>query len=546
MSKCSEAKSTLPFSQEIGKESQKSLEEAWTSKLQEAGPPYLDLSIKISEEGRRPLEDSSVKHKIEKFEKHRKRKAEESPKSPDSKPRVTKLARKKKVKRKLNQTQIMLASMNQGIMQEFKKINAKMQDNSEKLNKIEKKAEENSEKLVNLESKTESNEKRIEKLETEIPNQMKDQIGNAMKTIEEKMEEKLEQHIILLQAQIPIENPNITPTASQISPASTSASSGPPPGPPLAEFPALQAQAPAHRVQAPQGGPVVPLPLGQPRVQAQPQTDWAEMAAECLPLQPPPRTQRPRRKDFDNLEKEKINHELTIDEIDYEFEEAPKWVGVVMEEEDWLPYLYEDDRTLAWASILNSDVYFENRVCAIKGKIEVFAKIHTKDMLILDHYVTTTGQVVAWVKTTPNRVQEIIRRAATIRNDRFKTKIFVPKMARARKADIDKTLLDVKKTVPDLRYIIRNGKSDLQVLLRRGVHSRYMEYPIDELGSIAPLSPRQKNQVPDSPTKFDMDKDGFRRVPPSKKTVYRQVALGKDMMIAKITAFIDGFDQKKD
>ena len=185
-------------------------------------------------------------------------------------------------------------------------------------------------------------------------------------------------------------------------------------------------------------------------------------------------------------------------------------------------------------------------MCAIKGKIERYAKIHTRDMLITEHYVTTSGQVVAWLKSTANRVQEILRRAATIRNDNFKTKIFVPKMARARKAEIDKTLLDVKKSLTDLRYIIRNGKSDLQVLLRRGIHGKYMEYPLEKLGSIAPLSPRQKNQVPDSPSKYDTDKDGFTRVPPPKQTVYRQAAIGKDMIVAKIKSFIDGYDKEKD
>ena len=82
--------------------------------------------------------------------------------------------------------------------------------------------------------------------------------------------------------------------------------------------------------------------------------------------------------------------------------------------------------------------------------------------------------------------------------------------------------------------------------MRRGVHGKYMEYPIDQLGSIAPLSPLQKNQVPESPSKFDIDKDGFVRVPPSKKTLYRQAAIGKDMIVTKIKAFIDGFDKETD
>merc|ERR1711954_293899 len=120
-------------------------------------------------------------------------------------------------------------------------------------------------------------------------------------------------------------------------------------------------------------------------------------------------------------------------------------------------------------------------------------------MAISKLYVTTTGQVVAWLKTTPNRVQEIFRRASQIQNNNFKTKVFVPKMARQRKVDIDKTLLEAKKSIKDLRYIIRNGKDDLQVLMKRGNMEKYMEYPIEKLGAIAPLSPKQKKQIPATP-----------------------------------------------
>ena len=130
-----------------------------------------------------------------------------------------------------------------------------------------------------------------------------------------------------------------------------------------------------------------------------------------------------------------------------------------------------------------------------------------------------------------------------MKNDLFKTKIFVPKMARARKVDLDKTLLEAKKTITDLRYIIRNGKQDLQVLVKRGVHGKYMDYPIAKLGAIAPLSPTQKNQVPSSPTKFDTDCEGFVRVPPSKQSIYRQEALDKDLITRKIKAFVDGFPE---
>ena len=100
-------------------------------------------------------------------------------------------------------------------------------------------------------------------------------------------------------------------------------------------------------------------------------------------------------------------------------------------------------------------------------------------------------------------------------------------MARKWKIDLDKILLESKKSVKDLRYIIRNGKNDLKVLLKRGCVEKYLPYPIKKFESIAPLSPMQKNQIPSSPSKFDIEKEGFSRVPPAKQTIYRQTAIEK-------------------
>merc|ERR1711954_484610 len=114
--------------------------------------------------------------------------------------------------------------------------------------------------------------------------------------------------------------------------------------------------------------------------------------------------------------------------------------------------------------------------------------------------------------------------SCTSSEQEFKTKIFVPKLARQRKVDIDKVLLEVKKSVKDLRYIIRNGQNDLQVMLKRGNMGKYMSFPIEKLGEIAPLSPRQKKQIPESLSKFVIENDGFSKAPPSKQSLYRQAA----------------------
>ena len=87
-------------------------------------------------------------------------------------------------------------------------------------------------------------------------------------------------------------------------------------------------------------------------------------------------------------------------------------------------------------------------------------------------------------------------------------------MAREHKADIEKLLLDIKKKVTDLRYIIRNGHNDVQVLLKPGFMGEYRWYPVKKLGSIALLNPTQKNQILSSPSKFKQTKYSFSKGPP--------------------------------
>ena len=97
-----------------------------------------------------------------------------------------------------------------------------------------------------------------------------------------------------------------------------------------------------------------------------------------------------------------------------------------MDEEGWLPNWYEDKLLFPWSTFLHREIYDENCKCAVKGKVELYTKIHANDIVISKMYVTMTGQVVAWVKSTSNRVQEIIRWAAQIKNE-FQNKDMLPK-----------------------------------------------------------------------------------------------------------------------
>ena len=150
------------------------------------------------------------------------------------------------------------------------------------------------------------------------------------------------------------------------------------------------------------------------------------------------------------------------------------------------------------------------------------------------------GQVIAWIESTENRIRELFKRAAQINSKFFKTKVYVPKMARQRKADIDKLLLGIKDKVPDLRYLIRNGHNDLQVLLKRGSSGKYRQFPIDRLGSISPLDPVQRNQIPESPSIFEEKNDGFVKVPSSKRTLYRQAVIEQVKIMNDVLAFVSG------
>ena len=499
-------------------------------------------------------EEENVKTKIEIFEKQRKRKADnETRGSPELTPRVTKLARKKKIKKKLNPTQTMLASMNRNIMKEFQKVKETIEDSKSKLNEIEKKTDKNSEAIERLEERSIEQDSKVINLETNIKKYVRDEIRDAIRIYDETLDEKIERQIILNQV------PSVTHQAGAPPvPIARPLQQGPvvplplgPPGPPLREQPPVPPQEDfpslAGRQQESHGQPPGEHPSLMHHLRQETRDkSWLEASSKNLPHQPPAQHIRPQRIDFDSVKNHKEpSHELTVEEIEHEFGEAPKWAGLVMEEDDWLPYFFPEERKLPWSTLLNGAVYDENRKEAVKGKIEIFAKIHCGDFMIKNLYVTTNNQVVAWIESTENRVRELFKRAAQVNNKKFRTKVYVPKMARQRKNDIDKILLDIKANLPDLRYIIRNAHNDLQVLLKRGAEGKYRQYPLEKLGSISPLLPLQKNQVPQSPSKFEEVNDGFTKVPSSKQSLYRQAMREKEQVAKDVISFVNGIDPQE-
>ena len=500
------------------------------------------------------IEEENVKTKIELFEQQKKRKADdESRGSPEASPRVRKVARKRKIKKRMNPTQEMLARLNKNIMSEFKKVRETIEDSKDKLIEIEDKTEDNSKAIKNVENKVEKQETRINNIEDNIKLTIREEIKEALKLVDEKIDEKLEQQQIMHQASPVLEQQRPQPVVPLPPGPRAQGHLSVPPGPPLPpgaspeEFPGLQNSIPNSILTAPQAqhpvervqGPVPPL-MDHLRQETR-SNSWVDTASRNLPFQPPTNHVRPSRINFDSQRNHKEpKHELTVEEIEEEFGEAPKWAGLVMEQDDWMPYFFPEERNLPWSTLLTGAVYDKNRKQAVRGKIELQAKIHCGDFLIKSLYVTMNQQVIAWIESTENRIRELFKRAAQINSKSFKTKVFVPKMARQRKADIDKLLLGIKEKVPDLRYIIRNGHNDLQVLLKRGALGKYRQFPIERLGSISPLDPIQRNQIPESPTKFEEKNDGFVKVPSSKRTLYRQAVIEQVKIMDDVLAFVSG------
>merc|ERR1711954_257848 len=125
--------------------------------------------------------------------------------------------------------------------------------------------------------------------------------------------------------------------------------------------------------------------------------------------------ERPKRINFyEKKNPTESKHELTVEEVESEFGEAPNRMGLIIEEQDWLPYCWDKEHLLPWSTLLTGVVYDKNRKQAVHGKIKIQAKIHCRDFLIKSLYIKRKGPVIAWIQTTENKVKEVFKRAAHI------------------------------------------------------------------------------------------------------------------------------------
>ena len=120
-----------------------------------------------------------------------------------------------------------------------------------------------------------------------------------------------------------------------------------------------------------------------------------------------------------------------------------------MSEEDFTKFVWCENHGESLQSILNADIYDRHRRKSIKFKVERNMRINGQQLEIKEYYVTQRSGLIAWIKTDPRLVTEIHRRAAKAALREFKTCTFIPKIARERKAGVDKILLEYKKENKD-------------------------------------------------------------------------------------------------
>merc|ERR1711954_598879 len=190
---------------------------------------------------------------------------------------------------------------------------------------------------------------------------------------------------------------------------------------------------------------------------------------------------------------------------------------------------------------LYADIYDIHRRRAIKFKVETWVHINTRQIDILEYYVTKKKGYIARVKLDPRMVAEIHRRAAKAAIREFRTTTFVPKLARDRKARIDELLMDYKKTNKDFRYIVRNGEKDLRVLIKRVSEDNYLPYRnlhLDVLGRLSPLKTAHKESIDHDVDKPEDDPENFQQ---PKRRSRSDSYVPKEVIFQNITSILNGF-----
>merc|ERR1711954_427448 len=246
------------------------------------------------------------------------------------------------------------------------------------------------------------------------------------------------------------------------------------------------------------------------------------------------------------IDLEKLNQQIKKiylnrdEELVDEFEEAKKWVGIIMDIADFRKFIWSHKEPLQDSSVLFADIYDRNRKKAIKDKVEKNIHINSEQLLIEDYYITLKGGIIAWVKTDARLVALIHQRAAKSSLKSFRTTLYVPKLARDWKASADQLLMAYKKSNDDFRYLIRNDDKDIKILIKRiseGERIPYRPISLKVLGRLSPLKTQLKANPEEGEEDDDDVPDSFSTVGSGRKDGYTP----KDLIFKNITSLLDGF-----
>merc|ERR1711954_20600 len=232
------------------------------------------------------------------------------------------------------------------------------------------------------------------------------------------------------------------------------------------------------------------------------------------------------------------------DEINFSFEDASLWIGFIMDIKDFRKFIW--DKKESDQSILFADKFDPDRRKTIKFNVEKHLAVNKQQIDILEYYITTKGGLIAWCKLDPRMVTELHKRSAKAMLKDFKTATYIPKIARDRKSAVDKLLLTYKKDNPDFRYIVRNGPSDIRVLIKRFSEGNFLpfrELSLKVLGAISPIKPVTKPSFEElqKETEEVNPEDNF--ISPSRRGA-RENYIPRELIFKNITSILNGFDQE--
>merc|ERR1711954_490286 len=110
---------------------------------------------------------------------------------------------------------------------------------------------------------------------------------------------------------------------------------------------------------------------------------WTYPSGEIKGLRPP-------MLDLDNLglPKPAKGHASWEEELTEDFQEAGKWVGIIMSIDDFQKFVWSNKEDLSESSVIYAVKYDKNRRKAIKHKVESNIKINGDQLEIEEYYVT--------------------------------------------------------------------------------------------------------------------------------------------------------------